>query len=208
MYEGALGFVVSGCSGGAGAELGAAAVRHPDAGLVVAPGPSEQTGRGARRSQQHDAFRRVGRALRAFTWFGCARHRRDIALRRGGVLTSRRVVLRVLCCRRRREKDKKKERRQVWNDRRAHWQGLEHGRCHARAERGSRDKSLTANRPCAASSGVVLAAPPLSRRTYGSNRSRIRSARLSACVDVVLLRGDIPRRSSGARAARRLRLPV
>ena len=167
--------------GGAGAELGAAAVRHPDAGLVVAPGPSEQTRRVARRSQQHDALRRVGRALRAFTWFRCARHRRGSALRRCGVLTNRRVVLRVLCCRRRREKDKKKERRQVWNDRRAHWQGLEHGRCHARADRGSRDKSLTANRPCAASSGVVLAAPPLSRRTYGSNGSRIRSARLSAC---------------------------
>ena len=169
MYEGALGFFVSCSTAGPVRELGAAAVRHPDAGLVVAPGPSEQTGRGARRSQQDDALRRVGRALRAFTWLGCARHRRDIALRRGGALTNRRVVLRALCCRRRREKDKKKEGRQVWNDRRAHWQGLEHGRCHARADRGSRDKSLTANRPCAAWSGVVLAAPPLSRRTSGTN---------------------------------------
>ena len=50
------------CHGGAGAELGAAAVGHPDAGLVVAPGPSEQTRRVAHRSQQHDALRGIGSA--------------------------------------------------------------------------------------------------------------------------------------------------
>ena len=73
MCERGLGFFVSGFRGGAGAELGAAAVRHPDAGLVVAPGPSEQTRRVARRSQQHDARRRVRRALRPFTRLRCAR---------------------------------------------------------------------------------------------------------------------------------------
>ncbi len=77
-----LGLLRLRCHGGAGAELGAAAVRHPDAGLVVAPGPSEQTRRVAHRSQQHDALRRVGLALRTLTWLRCARQGRLLAAAR------------------------------------------------------------------------------------------------------------------------------
>ena len=65
------------CGGGACGELGAAAIRHPDAGLVVAPGASEETRRCARRSHQHDAGGRVCRALRPFTQCGRTCHRRQ-----------------------------------------------------------------------------------------------------------------------------------
>ena len=62
---------------GAGGELGAASVRHPDARLVVTPGPSEQTRRVTHRSQEHDALRRVGWTLRAFARFRRARQGRN-----------------------------------------------------------------------------------------------------------------------------------
>src|SRR4029450_1045856 len=62
------------CLDRTGCKLGAAAVRYPHAGLVVAPGPSEKTRRFAHRSQQHDALRRVGWATRTFTGLRRARH--------------------------------------------------------------------------------------------------------------------------------------
>ena len=104
-----LGFRCLRFNSGSGAELGAAAVRHPDAPLVVAPGPSQQTRCGAHRSQQHDARGCVRRTLRAFTRLRCARYDHRSDLRRCGVRTCRRVALGVLCGRRRREKDKKKK---------------------------------------------------------------------------------------------------
>ena len=60
--------------GWAGAEFGAAAIRYPDARLVVAPGPAKETRRLARRSQQHDALRGVGLTLCAVAEFRRARN--------------------------------------------------------------------------------------------------------------------------------------
>ncbi len=95
MYERGLGLVVSGSTAAPVTELGAAAVRHPDARLVVAPGPSEQTRRLAHRSQQHDALRRVGGATRTFTGLRRARHCGDRATApawRSGLARRRPVV--------------------------------------------------------------------------------------------------------------------
>ena len=164
---------------GAGAELRAAAVRHPDAGLVVPPGLSEQTRRVARRSQQHDPLRRVGDATRTFTGLRRARHRRASALGRRRVLTDWRLGLRVLCSRRRREKDQQKKgsRRR---DRDAHSQGPGARQVPGTRRRGSRGNSLTVNGHRAAWSPVVLVTPPIFRRISGPNGPPLAQGRLLA----------------------------
>ena len=48
-------------------ELAATAIRHPNAGVVVAPRLSEQARGRARRSYEHHSVRRVGQALLTLT---------------------------------------------------------------------------------------------------------------------------------------------